>query len=116
MNCMVGGLTRQTVEASVHPSRCAGGFHANPPRESLKHFEGAGNTEEIGDISVTYNALWFGQQRHINAEVVINGRPTRWPGYGTAADQQERGSLAARSRMLRPLMKESASWGTIEEA
>ena len=72
---MAGGLTRLIFEAAAHPPFRAD-FHADPPIETFKHFEGARNTEMTGGVSVAcVHDPRSGQKGHIDANGVIEGEP-----------------------------------------
>ena len=87
---------RLVFEAAAYPPFRAG-FHANPPIEAFKHFEGARDTEMTGGIGVAcMHDPRSGQKGHIYANGVIErwpsktGREAIWfGGYGgRAADKQ----------------------------
>ena len=53
------------------------GFHTNPPVEAFKHFKGAHNTEVTGGIGMAcMHDPRFGQKGHIDANEVIERRPS----------------------------------------
>ena len=60
----------------MYPPFCAG-FHANPPVEAFKHFEGAHNTEVIGGIGVAcMHDPRSSQEGYIDANGVIEKSPS----------------------------------------
>ena len=96
MNRLAGGLTSLVFEAAAYPLFRAG-FHANPPIEAFKHFEGASDTEMTRGIGVAFmHGPRSGQKGHIDANGVVERRPSKtgretiWSGGcgGEAADKQ----------------------------
>ena len=66
---------RLVFEAAAYPPFRAG-FHANPPIEAFKHFEGARDTEMTGGIGV---ACMHDPRSCQKGHIYANGVIERWP-------------------------------------
>ena len=106
-------FTRLAFQAAAHPPFRAG-FHANPPEETFKHFEGACNTQMTGGIGVAcVHDPRSSQQRYVDANRVIERRPSK-TGRGTIWSGDSCGGFARKQDRIVVTLDQAAFGGEIE--